>query len=480
MVDPGDRTTSQANRIDQHRRRSGAQWSGVKAKARPTGQDAPKRIGIAASLTTIGFGLAWVIATTSFPTAIAARDPDLALKLNPGHPNALMKRAVTARRILATGSSPNATPTKHSDGAETGQEPVALSMAEQAALKRQLTADLKAILWSEPLNARALRMLAELADADEQRNRLMDVAARQSRRDRVTETWHLRQAVANQETERAIRHATHLMSAHRDLHPLTIGELAKLATLEVGRRALANALSNQPRWRSALFQHLPKVTADKTTPLRLFLQMKNHHAPPTDLELAPYLHHLIETGSAGLAYYAWLQLAPQTVLAKSGLLANSGFEQDPRTIPFDWSIGSGRGASAWLSPRVDRAGERALRIVLENTRIQFPGVSQIVVLPSGRYVFSGIMSGKLSGPRGLRWRIHCRSSGEAILGQTLPLFGQGRVGWSPFEFAFTVPQQGCPAQRITLIHDARSQSEKYGNGEILFDDLKLARAASKN
>ena len=47
--------------------------------------------------------------------------------------------------------------------------------------------------------------------------------------------------------------------------------------------------------------------------------------------------------------------------------------------------------------------------------------------------------------------------------------------WKELEFSFTVPEEGCPAQYVKLVFDARSASERFISGNIWFDDFKIAR-----
>jgi hypothetical protein len=56
------------------------------------------------------------------------------------------------------------------------------------------------------------------------------------------------------------------------------------------------------------------------------------------------------------------------------------------------------------------------------------------------------------------------------------LYGAPR-DWREFSFDVTIPDDGsCDAQRLRLFHDARSASERFASGEILFRSLRIKPA----
>jgi hypothetical protein len=69
------------------------------------------------------------------------------------------------------------------------------------------------------------------------------------------------------------------------------------------------------------------------------------------------------------------------------------------------------------------------------------------------------------------WRISC---GSQTLGESLPVHGNDPA-WKDFDISITVPADGCPAQSIKLVLDARSASETFVSGSIWFDDFRIMR-----
>ena len=47
--------------------------------------------------------------------------------------------------------------------------------------------------------------------------------------------------------------------------------------------------------------------------------------------------------------------------------------------------------------------------------------------------------------------------------------------WQDIDLTFTVPEDECPAQYVSLALDARSASEQFVSGAVWYDDLNIAR-----
>ncbi len=112
-------------------------------------------------------------------------------------------------------------------------------------------------------------------------------------------------------------------------------------------------------------------------------------------------------------------------------------------------------------------------------RVKFPVVSQVLILPPGRYRLEGKLRGAITGKRGLRWQLICTASARRVLGETEMLVGKTDQ-WRVFSFYAEIPSaDDCRGQTLRLFHDARSASEELIAGEIWFNDLRLDRVPSK-
>ena len=138
-------------------------------------------------------------------------------------------------------------------------------------------------------------------------------------------------------------------------------------------------------------------------------------------------------------------------------------------------IASGAGVTTEILNRPDQEGQHALLITFEQGRVDFRGVTQLLMLAPGAYQFKGGFKGEIIGRRGLKWRIAC-AGGAGPLGESAMLIG-ATPAWRDVEFSFTVPDDDCRAQQLRLDLDARMSSEQLVTGAMWFDELKIGRLA---
>src|SRR5690606_4453065 len=162
---------------------------------------------------------------------------------------------------------------------------------------------------------------------------------------------------------------------------------------------------------------------------------------------------------------------PRHQLGRAGFVFNGSFELAPSELPFDWTVGGGNGAAVEIARRPldrrsdpasgkltgepagrtltrvhDQAGERALLITLGPGRVRLRGPRQTLLLAPGPYRLHARHRGNIAGPRGLRWRIACVAGGP-LIGEGPMLLGE-TPAWTETAFSFTVPAEGCRAQRL--------------------------------
>ena len=129
----------------------------------------------------------------------------------------------------------------------------------------------------------------------------------------------------------------------------------------------------------------------------------------------------------------------------------------------------GHGVTIQLSERPDHPGDNALLIEFGPGRVDFGGVTQMVLLPAGDYHLSGKYKSELVSQRGMVWRVSC---GSKMVGESFPVRGSDPA-WKDFGISFSVPPDGCPAQKVELVLDARSASETFVSGSTWYDDLRI-------
>lgn len=427
-----------------------------------------------------GLLLAWLVIAYTFAANLAQTAPASALRLRASDPVALLRLAEDRLDGKADGDNQTA--------------PLAPQLLDPVALRRsrlQANADIgdlaRRVVQADPLNARAMRLLGEAADANaaleprepggseaakmQRTAGFMRAAARLSAREAVAVEWMMRYAMTTQDFPAAVAYADTLMRSY----PAVIATFSAPFGRLLGDKAFAPhlmaVLEQNPPWRENLLISMLGTLTDARMPLDVLFALKATEHPPTVNELRAYVQFLAQHKLYEMSYYTWLQFLPAEHLRRAGFLFNADFKFDPSGFPFDWAIEQGSGVNVELVP--DASAGRTLRIVFGEGRAQFRGVSQVMLLSPGHYTFRNDYRGQLAGRRGLEWRVRCLGTEKMIGHGPIPV---GRVAdWTRGSFQFVVPAQDCRAQVVQLLIDARSPSELLIEGEILINGLSIVR-----
>ena len=452
-------------------------------------------------LVLIGCGLAWQVITRSLVVYLADAAPDLARLIDPELPAVVVsdaerklqarlaeiatdrerKRQAVAALGLGEASQRFAfgSAAKPQPGSGAAQIPAIVERERvlEPAEAAQMRDVLERALMREPFDARAVRILGQLADDAGDRARTaaaMRVAARLSLRESTAVYWLLMQAAEARDYPAAIAHADALLRSRPGLSTLVVPVLVAIAESPGGSAPIIAALGSDPPWRGQLLASMPGLARDERTPLQVLTALKQSPKPPTVHDYRAYIDHLLGRQSYELAYYTWLQSLTPEQLASTGFLFNGGFLLQPSGLPFDWVLRDGPGVTVEIAQLPSEPGQNALVIEFGVGRVEFPGVTQHIMLGAGSYRLKGRHRGEIIGVRGLRWRVVCAGGGRAPLGEGEMLLG-AVPNWREFDLRFTVPGEGCRAQVVRLDLDARSASEQLVTGRMSFDDLVIAR-----
>jgi hypothetical protein len=402
--------------------------------------------------------LVWQILSRSLVAYLAPAAPEDALFLRSGDPVALV--SVADRELNFTDK--DKTTTAGQSGA--ASKPLG-----------QLRNRVETALAADPLNARAYRLLGQLAEREQANPRaakLMLAATRHSLHESIAVDWMMRKSFENKDYPATAFYADALLRTYPPFMEFALPILGRMAENKDAKGEIEKLLAANPPWRSRFFSALGGAITDARTPLDLFLSLKDTAAPPTAADLGDYLYFLIQHKLYELAYYTWLQFLPVEQLESTGFLFNGSFETKPSGLLFDWAMPPGVGLTLDIAPRPEATDKHALFLEFGQGRVDFPGVSQTVMLPPGAYRFNGSFKGEVVGRRGLQWSISCM--GGAAIGASQMFLG-AFPAWRDFEFAFTVPESGCRAQAARLVLAARSASEQLVSGSIWFDELSISR-----
>jgi hypothetical protein len=458
-------------------------------------------------ISALGAVLVWQIITRSLVAYLASASPETALALAPSDPETLLNiidRELTRRLEVArhTQSSPpvanrapvvdtgsNATDRiakwaqmaaratavdrpEGSSGAPTGGS----AASDLRPSDEQMRAWAELALVRDPLNARALRILGQLAVAagdEESTEKFMQAAASRSLHERLPIYYLMQKRLQQKNYPQAVYFADVLLRTTPEVLSNLMPALAFMAETPAAAGELKSVLAKNPPWRAGFLAALPSSVSDARTPLDVLLAIKDSSTPPTTGDLRSYLDFLVSKKLYELAYYTWLQFLPVEQLSKVGNLYNGSFELTPSGLPFDWVIASGAGVTTEILPRTDADGENALFISFEQGRVEFNGVTQLLMLGPGDYEFKGKFKGELIGRRGLKWRITC-AGGPAPLAESAMMIGANPI-WKDIEFSFIVPGEACRAQQLRLDLDARMSSEQLVTGSVWIDELQISR-----
>jgi len=442
--------------------------------------------------------LAWVVVSQSLVAYLAVAAPGIAVKLRSDEPRALLnlvERQLQADAASAgtRGSADRSTPPAPSDDRLRELIDAARPLTQNAPRDERPGSDVSGHdrvaledlqRWTElalardPVNARALRLLGQLAlrQGDEARaERFMTGAVHASVRESVAAHWLMQRKFDQRQYAQALSLADALLRTRSRILPYVVPTLARMAEIPAAKEKLKELLATNPPWRSQFFAALPRAVSDARTPLEILLSLREATEPPSASDLRGYLDVLIDHKFYELAYYTWLQFLPPEQLSSTGLLFNGSFEHTPSGLQFDWTLPTGNGVTIDIAQRPDQPDQRALLIELGPGRVEFPGIQQMLLLAPGTYGFKGQYKGEIIGRRGFVWRATCIGAPSTPLGQSPMMIGT-IPAWQAIEFSFTVPEQDCRAQLVRLELDARMASEQLVSGTVWCDELTIARA----
>lgn len=437
-------------------------------------------------LVLIALALVWSILTSTLPYALAESDPEFALRLNPDNPVALISLAERARtRLVDLIAPPEPTAvvaSKSSAGPELAAETTASdppsspdpkeTTAEIESLKNTIGSLARRAIANDPFNARAFRLLAEIADDPQRIRFLMQEAVKRSRREWIAVLWLMADSFERKNFADVVDKADVLLRTGSNFTPEAMNYLTGLAATPEGQAALIATLAKQPPWRRSFFETLPNQVQYAATPYELMAALKTAGSAPSDAELAPYLRVLIRENLVIDAHDIWLQFERDDEAAPVPLLNDPNFADEPSGLPFEWSMQRGSNATVEYARLGEKDRGQSVKFAFGVGRSQFPELSQVVVLGPGRYRLSGEFGGMIRAKRGLRWEVKCWRGKE--LAKTDMIYGHPRIAWQPVSLDIEVPdEESCRSQQLRLFHDARSSSEQLISGEISLRHLSL-------
>ncbi len=402
------------------------------------------RAGIGLLIIVVAGWLAWRIVVVFVADRLAAGSPQQALLLDPHNPQALLQLAQA----------------QFTDG----QFDAAGDTARQ-------------LLSNEPLNPDAFVLLAKAAEKrgdTATTEKLFEVAVRRAPRDPYVRAWLIESLLSKRQYADALKQFDTLSrvapGAAADFMPM----FAQLSTNAEFARALVAALSSDVRWKDAMLAALlERGSHDAQEGILGELQSRGALSPD---EAGRWLDRLIQDGAWGEAYGRWvgsLKLAPGASLP---LLYNGDFVREPSGIGFDWRVSPTAGVSIEREVLDGTQASYAIHVAFSGRRVPDINMEQRLLLAPGTCRLSfRARAQALRSDKGLQWALQCIGQSEPIAASAAL---QGSFDWRWADTEFTVPDERCPAQRLSLRNPGAAAAGKAVEGDIWFTNMAIrCRAA---
>lgn len=350
-------------------------------------------------------------------------------------------------------------------------------MAEQQAAQKKWTDAqrfAKRAILANPLDGRALRVLAQAADANGNAKGaviLYQKASILAPRDVFTHAWLLDYALKNEQAGLAVQHLDALLRLQPELLTTLQAQANLLAVNPLTQPYMVKALSHSPPWRLSFLKAFSNAQLPLDAMSLLFHGVGQH----SSLELSeyqPWLKRLINEQRYLQAYVSWAGLIPMAQRSYLGNVFDGGFEipQDEQLGQFAWSTKPIKGASMYWASDAGQSGANAFFVEFEGIRTKFANLQQLLALPAGKWRLNfKAKANRLDSSRGLVWQIRCLNDNQP-LAESEPM--RGMFNWKPMQLDFVVPEQ-CAGQSLTLMIPARIQAETLVRGQLWLDDVSI-------
>ena len=328
-----------------------------------------------------------------------------------------------------------------------------------------------AMLHDSPIDGRAWRVLAQLADASGDKARadiFYAIAVRRAPRDRPTRAALIDRAFAGNDLSAGFAQLDALLRVAPLAGPPTLRALMpSLADARVQDAFVARLASNPP-WRGMLLPALKDPATDPAVALGLLARL-GRESPLTAAETDARIGLLQRTGQDAGARQLWLSTLPADARGEGGRVFDGGFEHPDITGAYGWRLAPSPGVDIGSDDGAPAQGRRALAIRFGGRAIGAIGLEQSLALDPGAYRLAFDADNATDAQRPIAWRLLCRN-GTELLSQPLPSAGQR--GWQHVTADFQVPA-GCSGQVLRLELLARSRLDRQLSGTLRLDGVRI-------
>ena len=355
-----------------------------------------------------------------------------------------------------------------------------LAIAERQLKAGELTqaaATAKQLLSHEPLQGRAIALLAEVAAKQGRKDdalRMFQIAERRAPRDATTSLWLAQYYTGQGDYDAAMLRLDRLLRFSPRRSAAVYPALMQLAQDEAFAKALARTLQSKPPWRAgflARMQHPKTGNAVASGRVMQALYESDNLEPK---EYARWLDSLMTQGRWGEAYARWSGDAAK-VNGRLPFVYNGDFSLPVSDAGFDWRLRRVPGVILKFETATGANGPAAYFRFLDR-RAASGGLEQPLFLPPGQYRLNfRARAQALRAEIGVRWVVAC-DGGAGVIGRSDPI--EGNVPWREFNATFTVPEARCSGQRLQLLNAVATGAAQRIAGDLWIDDVGIERVGS--
>lgn len=329
-----------------------------------------------------------------------------------------------------------------------------------------------------PLNQKAVRVLgmAQIAQGNSRGNETLRAAGELGWQDVPTQAWLMLDSLQRGDAQAAMFRADAL-ARRAGMRPELLQVIVAFARDDTTLPLLLERLELNPMWRHEFFALASNANPTEVESLALLLRrLEEGPAPPTREEIAPVVRRLVELAAYDQAEALATDLLRQSMSSEEeGLLGDGEFAlpelyraRAQERTPFDWEIGSARGATAMVSDF--RGGsEGGVLFVDSNGAERTVLATKMIRIPPGPYRLGySIESEDSAAFRRFQWSVVCMPGGETLTPEAEGALVPGES--KRIELPFVVPPSGCEAQAVRLQAGFESPRNTV---TAQFDDIEI-------
>jgi hypothetical protein len=314
---------------------------------------------------------------------------------------------------------------------------------------KQLRNSARQIALSDPMHAVGFFLEVMALDIEknpsiDQRRGLIAQASLRQPSFAAPRIWLTAYDIRNKRYAQAVDGADTVMRLNGDFRKLLVPILVPLLAESQSSAFLEKKLKTFPIWRAEFLSEAIKAGAyDAKVESMLRQTPPQHYAVIMAAERSAYLKALVARGEAVHALKVWRSFAQGEA---NPSVFDGNFKMKNPIFPFAWSYASESLSYAEKVAAPEGGGVLVRAYHGGNGKIAL--LSQLVQLKSGSNLLRITMrDGGLAKPEKFFWRVRCLDAMANIASQSLGKLGED---WQKIQMQFTVPENGCPLQYLSL------------------------------